>query len=275
MIRIVLLLLCLGAAGAAAWLAHGLMRPPIPAAIEASAPEPEPVVGVLVALADIPRGARVEADALAWRDWPETRLADSYITRAAAPDAIETRAGAVARTGFVAGEPIVMGKLVMAPGGLLAIELAEGERAVAVSVSAESAAGGFVLPGDRVDVLATRNVEGAGPQVSAVLRNVEVLAIDQTPMTVGTDETEARVGKTATLRLSETQANVLLAAQISARLSLALRAVVDRDIEPEAADAAETTRIALPAPDGSGAPVQDAVSVLMRRAGSPTKVTLP
>src|SRR5690606_18782272 len=96
---------------------------------------------------------------------------------------------------------------------------------------------GFILPGDRVDVVLTR--ENRNPQPSAlpfftetILENVRVLAIDQT---IKEDDAGKKdiMGRTATLEVTQGQAEILAAAQSMAdRINLTLRSV--RDAEPEA-----------------------------------------
>ena len=60
----------------------------------------------------------------------------------------------VVRVPFVAGEPIREAKLVNAKGsGFMAAILPAGMRAVSTQISAETSAGRFILPNDRVDVI--------------------------------------------------------------------------------------------------------------------------
>jgi pilus assembly protein CpaB len=109
----------------------------------------------------------------------------------------------------------------------MAVSLEPGMRAMAVPLSAESAAGGFILPGDHVDVVQSREVEGSTGKrfvSGTVLKNVRVLAIDQT--TSATNGT-AVVGATATLELSSVQAEVLTLAKVQGALTLVLRSYAD------------------------------------------------
>ncbi len=102
-------------------------------------------------------------------------------------------------------------------------------RAMAVPLSAESAAGGFILPGDHVDVVMTHELDGAagGKRFSSetVLRNVRVLAIDQTTSTP--KDGSSVVGATATLQLSSKQSEVLALAKAQGALTLVLRSYAD------------------------------------------------
>src|SRR5262249_59088728 len=93
--------------------------------------------------------------------------------------------GMIVRTPFVAGEPIREAKLVNSKGsGFMAAILPSGMRAISTQISPETGAGGFILPNDRVDVILTprgnRDAGGGGGSSETILRNVRVLAIDQT-----------------------------------------------------------------------------------------------
>ena len=107
-----------------------------------------------------------------------------------------------------------------------------GKRAVAVRISASSTAGGFVLPGDRVDIVKTftqaSGNDSPGENVSTtILTNVKVLAIDQT---IGQENGESVVvGKTATLELDPAQVELITSAEASGTLSLSLRSITDTD----------------------------------------------
>lgn len=143
--------------------------------------------------------------------------------------------GSVVREAILKGEPIVARKIVRAgDSGYLAAYLEPGMRAMAIKVSVETAAGGFILPGDRVDVLLTQqtsaaNQDGAGQSAkfhsSTVMRNVKVLAIDQT--TRAEDNAQTVVGATATLELGAVDAEALALAKSQGELSLILRSYAD------------------------------------------------
>lgn len=137
------------------------------------------------------------------------------------------------------GEPILKEKLVPLNSGFLSAMLPHGKRAVAIRISAENTAGGFILPNDRVDVIHTvdQQSEGHNEQVSrTILTNVPVLAIDQS-IDEGSKDDKAKtkaaaIGKTATVELDPGQAEVVAAAEAKGRLSLALRSAADNDEVP-------------------------------------------
>jgi pilus assembly protein CpaB len=150
-----------------------------------------------------------------------------FITRTQRPDAMTALNGLVVRNGLISGEPIFDAKLTAGDIGALSIILSPGKRAVAVRISAENSAGGFVLPNDRVDVLlTTTELDKAGHNIVSshlILKNVKVLAVDQAI----DSNSEAVVGKTATLELKPAEVEVVTAAETSGAISLALRPISD------------------------------------------------
>jgi len=227
--RIVVLAVALGAGGIAAYLASGSDNKPAPA-------EPVvqlPTVDVLVAKSDIGLGQTLKTEDLQWQTWPAATASSTFVRRGEHPDAANQTAGSIARAPFIAGEPIREQKLVRADGsGFMAAILPTGMRAVSTEISAETGAGGFILPNDRVDVIQTKrdkNPDSTNAQdvVTSViiLTNIRVLAIDQAPKEK--DGQNAVVGKTVTLELKAEQTATLAAARQAGTLSLALRSIAD------------------------------------------------
>ena len=193
---------------------------------------PSETVDILVAKSDIGVGRSVSIEDMSWQAWPVKAAGPLFIRKSARPNAIEDLKGAVARAPFVAGEPIREQKLVKADGsGFMSAILPAGMRAISTEISAETGAGGFILPNDRVDVILTSRTEsqtkeGGGNFVSeTILRNVRVLAIDQTVEEKGGQKVV--VGKTTTLELSARQTETLALSRQSGTLSLALRSLAD------------------------------------------------
>ncbi len=238
--RIILMVVALLAGGLAAYLAVGTPGTTTePAAIEiAPTVIQEPRARILVAKQPIGIGQRLSASLVEWIDWPEGALRNEYVTIAAAPDAITTMAGAVARFEFFPGEPIREEKLAMSGQGFLSAVLEAGMRGVSVTVSAESASGGFIVPNDRVDVVLTRRSGAGNGQVSEIiLENVRVLAINARLGEIGTtgapqnpDDPRAEMFSDeaiATLELDPTASEVVINATTIGRLSLVLRPTSD------------------------------------------------
>ena len=228
MLRLLILLVAIGAGGAAAWVSTSLTPPPPPPS--ATAPDPVPEAQVLVAAGPLAQGAELAQDDMRWQAWPAHTLVDGFITRTDQPDAPDAFIGYLTRVDFSAGEPIRAERLIERRGGFLSSMLDPGKRAVAVRISAESTAGGFIMPNDRVDVLRTFSRQGPSGQTQmqseTILRNVRVLAIDQTTDTRTNDTV---LGKTATLELEANDVEIIVAKEASGLLSLALRSFADND----------------------------------------------
>lgn len=227
--RIVVLAIALGAGGVAAYLASGYDNKP-PATPVAQLP----TVDVLVAKDDIGLGQTVTPENLLWQTWTESTASGSFIRRKERPEAATQLAGSIARAPFIAGEPIREQKLVKANGsGFMAAILPTGMRAVSTEISAETGAGGFILPNDRVDVILSKHEKSQSPDAPAtdlvtsqvILSNVRVLAIDQAPKEK--EGQNAVLGKTATLEVTPDDAEILARARQSGTLSLSLRSIAD------------------------------------------------
>jgi pilus assembly protein CpaB len=232
--RIVVLVIALGAGGVAAYLASGYDNKPAPVLPVA---EKLPTVEVLVAKNDIQLGQAVKPEDLQWQTWPSATASSAFIRRDSRPDAQTQIAGSIARVPLMQGEPIREQKLVKADGsGFMAAILPSGMRAVSTEISAETGAGGFILPNDRVDVVLTRrlkNPDGANGATGGndlilsevVLSNIRVLAIDQAPKEK--DGQTTVLGKTVTLELKPEQNVTLQVARQAGTLTLALRSIAD------------------------------------------------
>lgn len=239
--RLVVLGVAVAAGGIAAFLA---------ASNKESAPPPPPpqaaleTVEVLVAKSDLSRGQVVAAGDVGWQTWPAAAANSSFIKKSEQPNAIDQFVGAIVRVGMVAGDPIRGPYVVMAKGsGFMAAVLPEGMRAAAVDIAPDTSAGGFILPDDRVDVLLTRRDKDAEKQTGVekyvsdtILRNIRVLAIDQTIY----DKNKTVLGKTATLELTEPQAEMLSLSRQVGTVSLALRSI--RDSKTTAEGVGDTSR---------------------------------
>ena len=226
--RVVVLAIAIGAGGIAAYLASGSSEKPAPAQPVAQLQ----TVDILVAKSNIGLGQSVKPDDMQWQTWPAATASSSLISRASRADAIKEITGSIARSPFIAGEPIREQKLVKADGsGFMAAILPSGFRAVSTEISPETGAGGFILPNDRVDVLLTKrdkNPDGKGADVAVseiILSNIRVLAIDQAPKEK--EGSSALVGRTVTLELKPDQTEMLARSRQSGTLSLALRSIAD------------------------------------------------
>ncbi len=231
--RVLVLVVALIAGGAAAYLSF---NPPVQETPQIPVPVAEiPTSEILVVSGDVGPGATLNAENVRWQEWPNTAINPAFINRESQPDAIEEIDGTIVRSQFYDGEPIRDGKLVRADSGFMSAILPSGKRAVAVRVSAQSTAGGFILPNDRVDLIHTvnQNSDGQSRFVSkTLLSNIRVMAIDQTIEEQNGERVV--VGKTATLELSPSEVELVASAEKEGSLSLALRSMADMNVDDAA-----------------------------------------
>lgn len=223
--RLIVLAIAFAAAGGAAYMAKNIATPRIKT-VEVDNAQ---TIDVLVAGRNIKLGDSVRSGDLKWQAWPKQAAVSGYISRSRHPKAVSNLSGAIARAPFLEGEPIKEQKLIkVSEGGVMAAILPSGMRAISTPIREETAAGGFILPNDRVDVLVTRKIRVGrkDDHVSeTVLRNVRVLAIGQNIEIK--DGKKVANGKTATLELSPRQSETLSLAQSMGDISLALRSLAD------------------------------------------------
>jgi pilus assembly protein CpaB len=224
--RVVVLGLAVVAAGGAALMVRGMLgggTPPVEA-------KPRPAIAmseVLVAESALQPGQPLKVEQVRWEKWPTTAVDSSFITHSAGNEADIVK-GTVVRSPVLAGQPITNTAIVHGDAsGFMAAMLTPGMRAISIVISAESGAGGFVLPNDRVDVILTPKAFGNSPRVTSktILSNVRVLAVDQTYKQ--DKATQTVVGKTATIEVTPEQAELVSSAQSAGALNLALRALGD------------------------------------------------
>src|SRR5216683_5661240 len=133
--RIVVLAIAISAGGVAAYLASGSDTRPLAADPTAQLK----TVDVLIAKSDIGPGQSVTADDIQWQTWPAATASASFIRRNERPEATKEVVGSIARSPFIAGEPIREPKLVKATGsGFMAAILPTGMRAISTEVSPET-----------------------------------------------------------------------------------------------------------------------------------------
>jgi pilus assembly protein CpaB len=204
---------------------------------------------VLVAKRALTAGTIITADALGFQPWPKELVQDAYFIEGEAD--MNKLLGTVVRYPITAGEPVTQGSLV-APGdrGFLAAALGPGMRAVTVPVTAMTGVGGFIFPGDRVDLVLSQEIQAnddGAPLRAAetMVRNLRVLATDQT-----TEKTTDENGKTVvsefrtvTLEVTPKIAEKIAVSQTFGTINLALRSLSDNPADLERALASGNVQI--------------------------------
>ena len=126
------------------------------------------------------------------------------------------------------GEYVLEDKLVNPEQVGLIAKLPAGMRAIALKVNAESLAGGFVLPGYRVDVVSTTRGGGSESTAKIILQNMLVLAVDT--IANRDNQTTSMLGSTVTLAATPEEAQRLSLAAAMGELRLTLRTPDDNKI---------------------------------------------
>lgn len=194
------------------------------------------MVEVAVASKVLKVGDTVSEENFKWQEWPKDAVFSGAIVREEKKKVTDLATGKIRRD-MNAGEPLLKTSLAVAgKGNILAAAMEPGMRAMAIKVSAESMVGGFISPGDRVDVILTSQVKLSGDErdeaamkidrhaSQTVLENVNVLAIDQNSQK---EDGKAKVGRTVTLEVDAHGAEKLALASEMGDLSLVLRALGD------------------------------------------------
>jgi len=190
-----------------------------------AAPQPVAATGtILVAAAPLAFGTALSEDNVAEIPWAGPQLPDGAFAKKI--DLLKD-GRRIVLTAMDRSEMIVKPKIT-APGqrASLSVLLDEGQRAVTVRVDDIKGVAGFILPGDRVDVVLLRTESRQGEtekSADVLLEYVKVLAIDQLLNERPDQPTVATVAKAVTLQVTPEQAQKVLLAGDIGKLSLVLR----------------------------------------------------
>jgi pilus assembly protein CpaB len=187
-----------------------------------------PTRPVVVAAMDLQLGSELNPDHLKVVDWPASAVPDGAFSQ---PSELAGRGLLVS---VIRHEPIIGGKLVpIEAGSGLPSVIPTGMRAVSVRVNEVIGVAGYVLPGTRVDVLATASPsEQRGDMTSkVVLANVQVVTAG-TRMEQAQDSGQPVQVTVVTLLVSPEQSERLALASTEGKIQLALRHPLD-DSAPE------------------------------------------
>ncbi|MFQ5784601.1 MAG: Flp pilus assembly protein CpaB [Alphaproteobacteria bacterium] len=236
---IIVIVIALGISGITFYLVRNYLEDQAVAQIPEVPEEVVPTVQVGIASRDLPAGTVLQPDDVKWQPWPDQGLDENFIVQRDGEGAeqIDEFVGTVVRRGITMSEPLTFDKVFRRDeAGFLAGALTPGMRGVAIRVNRTSGTGGFILPGDRVDVLLTMEVDARDSGVvttrdtvqasETILRDIRVLAVDQS---VDDIDTNAHLVKTVTVEVTPKQAETLSVAKAMGSLSLALRSLTPGD----------------------------------------------
>jgi pilus assembly protein CpaB len=186
-----------------------------------------PVVKVVAAATALKFGDRLAAENLRLIDWPAGSVPDGVFK------SVDELLGPQSRVALQAIQPneLVLATKVTGPGqrASLSAVISTGMRALTIRVDDVLGVAGFVLPGDRVDIMLTREVVQNQPITNVLLQNVRVLGIDQKS---DQQTNNPEVVKAVTIEVTTEQAQKITLAATVGSLSLALRDVSNVELAP-------------------------------------------
>jgi pilus assembly protein CpaB len=181
-------------------------------------------VSVVVAAVPVSRGVTLSAEVLQTRDWPKNYVPEGALLL------VEEAAGRTVWIPLIANDPVVESKLATKDAGRgMAALIPPGMRAVTIQTpNVATGVAGFILPGNKVDVLWTysqvgKNDETGGGSTITLLQNVEILAVDQQIDIPNENKTQLGEMRSVTLLVSPSDASKLDLGQNRGTLRLSLR----------------------------------------------------
>ena len=187
-------------------------------------------VPIVVAAMNIPRGTTVSEDLVQLRQWPKDLVPPGAIT------SMEEAVARAALNALIKHEPLLDGKLAAKDAGVgMAALVPTGMRAYTIHTpTVASGVAGFILPGNKVDVLLTVTerlwtgshgvLDGTGGgSTTTLLQHVEILAVDQRLDAPAENKVDAEQLRSVTLLVTPDQAAKLSLAQTKGKLHLSLR----------------------------------------------------
>jgi pilus assembly protein CpaB len=244
-----LLMISLLLAALAAWVANNWLSA---RALAKPAMTQEQVVTAAI---DIPLGTKLEQRHLAMIDMlPGKSPKGAYRSYAEV-------LGKVTSSSVISGEMLLAARLADSGGGsALASVVDKNMRAVTVRVDDVVGVAGFLLPGNRVDVIATEK-DGLGTQVRAttILSNIQVLAVDQT---AAADSNQPVVVHAVTLEVTPADAEILLKGKTAGSIQLTLRNPLDESDARTKQAAPEPVKAAVKVPVAAPKRVEPGITVI-------------
>jgi len=204
-----------------------MSQEPAPAPTDAKGPGN---VRVIVAKHDLTAGTLVQVPQdIDWDTVDAGAIKEDSLKEGSAK--LENFSGSVVRHQLHAGDQVPAGALMRSgEGGYMSAVLDPGMRAVSIAVTATSGNGGFISPGDHVDLIVTHHIKDTPSNDSVVsetfVRNVRVVAVDQM---LDNPDNKAILAKTVTVEVTSRQAEQISVATEMGKISVALRGIATVD----------------------------------------------
>jgi pilus assembly protein CpaB len=177
---------------------------------------PDKTTSVLVAAVEIPYGVKLEEAQIKAIAWPTNLVPQgSFSTK-------EQVVGKVTKNNFYPDEPITEKRMSEHVGGsTLSGLISKDYRAISVRVDDVVGVAGFILPGNKVDILSTKKEPTTNQAITkTLLQNIKVLAVDQE---VSQEKDKPAIVRAVTLELKPEQAEIIVQAMQEGTIQLTLR----------------------------------------------------
>ncbi|WP_170773797.1 Flp pilus assembly protein CpaB [Ruegeria lacuscaerulensis] len=236
-----------GLAGGAVFWAQDQLARNQAAAVDAS------IVRVVAVSEDIPFGNPIESHKLTTIAWPAESVPVGVFT--SFDDVLPGAGGEPrrAKRALAQGEILLASKVSEFGEKVTIVQtIGEGNRAMAINVNAQSGVGGFVTPGDFVDVVLTRGTDES-LRALTILQNIRVIGVDQK---ADEEIDQPGIARTVTVEVTPEQSQRLALAQKAGQLSLSLRSLDETENKPlEAVRLSDILLEKSPVEDGAPQPV--------------------
>ncbi|WP_300514733.1 Flp pilus assembly protein CpaB [Aliiroseovarius sp.] len=254
----------LAVAGGSTWFARDVLESRV---AQPAAEAEVSLVEVYVAGQDIGFGQVIEANMLTTIAWPSNAVPIGTFSDAGDLLPKGDQDARRARRPIAQGELILVSKVSDFGEKVTIVQtLGPNNRAMAIKVNAESGVGGFVTPGDFVDVLLTQG-RNENMRAVTILQNIRVVGVDQD----SNEQTDApEVARTVTVEVTPDQGQRLALAQKAGTLSLTLRTLDGAVDEPlESVRLSDLMRDISPVPEEEEAKV---IRTILVRRGTAEEV---
>lgn len=205
---------------------------------------------IVVATSDIPMGTRLTTDLMAVRSWPKAGIPQGAVSE---PELV---LGRLAKAEIARAEPILEHRLfpkdLSGAPGVMSVIVPSGKRAMTVGVNEVIGVSGFILPKNRVDVIATRTDQPLDKSTKTILQSVEVLAVGHRLEQKGEQYVEV---PTVTMAVTPAEAERLALALNEGKIHIVLRSIMDAHVDRRPTlTRSSASRGSAKAPSAAGAP---------------------
>ena len=246
-----------GVAGASGYAAREMINDQVSAA---RAEQEAATLKVFVASVDIPYGHAIERGNITAIDWPRAAVPQGTFQSSETLLPAENGEPRRARRAIAQGELILASRVGDFGEKITIVQsLAPNHRAMSIKVDAESGVGGFVTPGDFVDVILTQG-RAETLRTVTILQNVRVVGVDQD---ANEQNDQIQVARTVTLEVTPQDGQRLALAQEAGVLSLTLRNLTEEIVD----EPLESVRLSDILQELSPVAEAAAPTITIRRAG--------